>query len=597
MDILHTRRYKKLRRINKILTVGAMSLVIGGTVFLGGMHTNKTLHQSTDKQYESTITDLNGQVRVLKADKDNLNTRLTNTSKLLTASQEQVASLKKELETSNEEVERQKGIVVELKNQVNSLKKELETKSKALDSAGENITTLQAQVNELTSQLKSKTDELTIAQASLTTAESKVTELTKELDIKTAKISELEAEVSKLNARILVLEDEIKQAEDGLTLARFLDLRANSGELFDITASDLAGVKYIPDYTFYRCRNLRSIEIPKSVESIGEEAFFGCDNLVSVVIETGSKLNIGLNRYGFNCCGNLSSINIPSTITNIDTDSFYGTTIEREFATSAQEKTFASNSDVQGVTFNDRFRVGNETSGYVYYQVCSDDATKYVVMNGILSTKPKLVGEIELLNGTVLISANSFMGSTELTSITIPESLTVLCGATFQNCSSLTSINLPDTITSIRHETFFGCTSLSSITIPNSVTTIEHSAFYNCDSLTNIVIPNSVTSIGFNAFYGCDNLTTLTVPSSVTDINRCFVRECKNLDSVYIYSSSSTTKMIYDCSFGWFWACPETLKIHMLKTLNDTSAQEAFGKYWNYRTASAIHTNIIYDLE
>ena len=57
---------------------------------------------------------------------------------------------------------------------------------------------------------------------------------------------------------------------------------------------------------------------------------------------------------------------------------------------------------------------------------------------------------------------------------------------------------------------FFGCTNLTSVTIGNSVTSIGEIAFYNCSSLTSITIPNSVTSIGKSAFENCGNLASIT---------------------------------------------------------------------------------------
>lgn len=62
-------------------------------------------------------------------------------------------------------------------------------------------------------------------------------------------------------------------------------------------------------------------------------------------------------------------------------------------------------------------------------------------------------------------------------------------------------------VKSIKHDAFRGCSNLTSITISNSVTSIGSSAFFNCNSLTSITIPNSVTSIESSAFYSCIRLT------------------------------------------------------------------------------------------
>ena len=76
----------------------------------------------------------------------------------------------------------------------------------------------------------------------------------------------------------------------------------------------------------------------------------------------------------------------------------------------------------------------------------------------------------------------------------------VICSYAFYGCSDLTGITIPESVTKIGNLAFASCRGLTSIVIPNSVTFIWEFAFWGCSGLTSIVIPNSVTSIGKFAF-------------------------------------------------------------------------------------------------
>ena len=198
------------------------------------------------------------------------------------------------------------------------------------------------------------------------------------------------------------------------------------------------------------------------------------------------------------------------------------------------------------------------------------DFVKYSVIEGHLVVSgydedafkgiANIPSKITIKNNTyevLAIAKAAFVNCRDLTSITIPNSVTSIGEFAFESCSSLTSVIIPNSVTSIGEFAFLSCSSLTSVIIPQSVTSIGRCAFYGCSSLSsmivesrntkydsrnicnaiietasntliagckNTVIPNSVTSIGEWAFYECSKLTSITIPNSVTSIgNKAFI--------------------------------------------------------------------------
>ena len=129
-----------------------------------------------------------------------------------------------------------------------------------------------------------------------------------------------------------------------------------------------------------------------------------------------------------------------------------------------------------------------------------------------------------------VIGAYAFKNCSDLTSLTLPSSVTRIGDYAFYNCSGLTSLTLPSSVTSIGEFAFSYCSGLTSLTIPSGVTSIGMSAFEYCSSLTSLTLPSSVNEIGIYAFHGCSGLTSLTLPSSVTSSIRDYIfdglKEC-----------------------------------------------------------------------
>ena len=70
-------------------------------------------------------------------------------------------------------------------------------------------------------------------------------------------------------------------------------------------------------------------------------------------------------------------------------------------------------------------------------------------------------------------------------------------------------------VTAIGYEAFRGCSQMTSISIPSTVSRIEQGAFWDCTGLTSVVIPKRVTELSIQLFEGCTSLTTLTLPKNL----------------------------------------------------------------------------------
>ena len=141
---------------------------------------------------------------------------------------------------------------------------------------------------------------------------------------------------------------------------------------------------------------------------------------------------------------------------------------------------------------------------------------------------------ITIPNSVTSIGYSAFYECRSLISLTIPNSVTSIGGCAFYYCSSITTVNISNSVKTIGDCAFQGCTNLKSITIPDNVITIGNYAFCGCSSLTSIAIPSSVTTIGDAAFESCIKLTSVSIPSSITTFGDYAFYGCYCLTSVTI---------------------------------------------------------------
>ncbi len=185
------------------------------------------------------------------------------------------------------------------------------------------------------------------------------------------------------------------------------------------------------------------------------------------------------------------------------------------------------------------------------------------------------------------IGIYAFENCTNMTSVSIPNDVTFIGDGAFSYCKSLISVILPNRLTTIEYSLFSHCTSLISVTIPNSVTIIQDAAFRDCASLVSVEIPQSVTYLGDAIFAFCVSLSSITIPSNVTLVGTEAFAYCSALTSVIIrgnvasfenhsfYNCRSLTSITFygliaptNLGVGWVNGTPSGLKGHAYAASN-----------------------------
>ena len=111
------------------------------------------------------------------------------------------------------------------------------------------------------------------------------------------------------------------------------------------------------------------------------------------------------------------------------------------------------------------------------------------------------------------VHINSFSRNTDIGSVTLTEGIYTIREGAFQDCTALTSVSLPQSLTVI-DDAAFRNTSVEELTVPNGVVTIGEEAFRSCRQLQSVSLGSGVKVLGEDAFYYCNQLQDVTVESN-----------------------------------------------------------------------------------
>lgn len=289
----------------------------------------------------------------------------------------------------------------------------------------------------------------------------------------------------------------------------------------------------VPASLMQNCYELKTVTLKEGVRVIGQDAFHGCGDLVSVnfpstleVIEKGVfdfcydltsiALNEGLQEIGedaFEYCG-MTELEIPSTVASIGSGAFSHTKFPTvEIPASVKE-----------------------IGAYAF----SNSALTAAAVPATVTT----------------LGVGAFSNCLSLLNASIEPGRTVLPSYTFNGCKALTSVQLPESIVEIGAGAFENCNVLPEILLPAGLKTIGRAAFKNCMGMDSITIPDGVTVLPIDALSWCWSLSEVNLPANLETIDMFAFEQCKSLQSLHI---PATLQRINSSAFQYTPALQEVI--------------------------------------
>ena len=254
-------------------------------------------------------------------------------------------------------------------------------------------------------------------------------------------------------------------------------------------------VKYIGEYAFHGADNVSYINIPDSVEVIGNGGIAYC---------SAKEINLGkglktVGKDAFRACVNVKEINIPNSVTSIGEGCIYGcegmeSVHIPDSTTELPDDIFSGCKSLKEFTISEKItKIGSGAFWSCY------SLPEMIV--------PETVKEI---------GACAFGECRGIKKAVIKAPIESLPNGILKNTYSLESVELPSTLKKIEPDAFMG-TNLKLIDIPEGVEEIDSWSFSHAN-FRYIVMPKSLKVLGDYAFYNDNKLERVKFLNQATEM-------------------------------------------------------------------------------
>lgn len=288
------------------------------------------------------------------------------------------------------------------------------------------------------------------------------------------------------------------------------------------------GITSIDYNAFSGCQNLETVALPESLTIFGFRAFESCKLLKTIKIPSGVTAIPGSCFY---CCSSLESVTIPEGVMTIGQYAFLGCNLKEltlpSTVTMIGSRAFVSNNRFQSITCNATTPPSLGENAFNHnisttVKVPLSSIAAYRQAEGWKNFTNYYGGEVIADGITYRIDENDAMvaaAEATLTEANIPSSV------------EFEGNQYP--VIKINDEVFSGNTNLTSVTLPESLTTLGDRAFYTCRFKT-LTLPSTITKIDDGVFSHNNNLRTITCNAVTPPMLG---------NNVFYYSATSSVKV------------------------------------------------------
>lgn len=276
----------------------------------------------------------------------------------------------------------------------------------------------------------------------------------------------------------------------------------------------------INDYAFTGVQNIVNVNLPKVV-SIGESAFA---NTPIVSVKFGDRLeSIGANA--FSECTRITSIDIPKSVRSIGANAFYHNSLKElsvPFIGQSQKENTYISYWFGGVSYQSNKTSLPTTLTKVSITNC-DSIPAYALAGCSNITNVYLKSIITKINN------NAFESCTSLAEIELNDELVTIGNLAFLDCIALSSITIPAHVKTIGEEAFSGCVNLKNIWFECKNANVMQKAFYGC-SIKSLELNDEIAAFEEGVFKNCKSLTDVTFNNNIS-IEKDLFADCSNIQT------------------------------------------------------------------